>query len=628
MAITGITISRHEDFADGAGFGAAGAYEKLVGTARGALDPAHPANAAIASLDRAPRDVAGMVIYETDFYLLRPAHGSGKLLFDVNNRGNKPMLHMFCQVPPGPEGNINDPATLADVGDALPFRRGYAMAWAGWDPDAPRRNHGLSIRIPALKGEQAEIRDEFVSATRGPAMERFRLSYKAITEAPASLTVRARPADAPVAIPSDGWRFADDRTVELLPQGTHPELGRIYEITYRATDPWVGGIAYAAQRDMVAFLRSDLEANPLRGAIRKTLGFGISQSGRFLRDFVRLGFNRDEAGYKVFDGVLTHTGGIGGVFLNQAFAQPNRTRSGYQDRTMPENFFPFAAAATHDPATGVEGALLRRDGTDPLLIQTNTSTEYWQKGASLLSTDPTGSRDLHLPDTTRLFLIAGTQHAGRAGTPSSPGNCQNARNPHSAAPALRALLVALDEWVSTGTKPPPSRIPRIADGTLVAAEALGFPDLPDFAVPRAATPVDPPGDWVHPTPARSPYRALVPAIDADGNERAGIRLPDIAVPAATFTGWNLFRAPFPACELCDRDGSFLPFAANEASRDPADPRPSLAARHAGPAAYAAAMRAAADALVAERLLLAEDADRYVADAAAVVFAPPVAPSSV
>jgi hypothetical protein len=617
MAISEITITRREAFAGGASFGEFGGYEKILGTMRGELDPANPANVAIAGLDRAPRNAAGRVEYETDFYLLRPGLGSGKLLFDVNNRGNKPMLHMFCQVPPGPDGNINDPATLSDVGDALPFRRGYAMAWAGWDPDAPRGNNGLSIRIPALVGEQAEIRDEFVSGTRGPVLERFRLSYKAVTIAPARLTRRHRPGDPPIGV--EGWRFADARTVELLPPGTTPAMGQIYEIIYVATDPWVSGIAYAAQRDVVALLRSDRTDNPLRGKCRKTMGFGISQSGRFLRDFVRLGFNRDEAGEKVFDGVLTHTGGIGGVFVNAPFAQPNRTRSGYQDRTMPETFFPFAAASTRDPATGAEGTLLQRDGFDPLLIQSNTSTEYWQKGASLLSTDPTGGRDLHLPETTRLFLIAGTQHAGRAGTPSSPGNCQNARNPHSAAPALRALLVALDAWVTDGTPPPASRIPRLGDGTLVAAEALDFPTLPGFAVAGAATPVDPPGDWVHPADAPSPYRPMVPAVDADGNERSGIRLPDIAVPAATFTGWNLFRAPFPSCELCDRDGSWLPFATNETTRDPADPRPSLAARHAGPAAYQQAMRQAADALVAERLLLAEDADRYVAAAAAVSF---------
>lgn len=620
MAITGITITRREKFADGATFGQVGGYEKIVGTARGELDPANAANTVIAGLDQAPRNAAGLVEYETDFYLLAPERGSGKLLFDVNNRGNKPMLHMFCQVPPGPDGNINDPTTLADIGDALPFRRGYAMAWAGWDPDAPRRNHGLSIRIPALEGNEAEIRDEFVSATRSPAIDRFRLSYKAVTDAPVKLTRRFLPADPPEEI---AWRFADDRTIELLPEGARPELGQIYDITYRGRDPWVSGIAYAAQRDVVAFLRSDAAANPLHGTIRKTIGFGISQSGRFLRDFVRLGFNRDEAGGRVFDGVFTHTGGIGGVFLNEPFAQPNRTRSSYQDRSMPENFFPFSTATTRDPATGVEDGLLRHDGFDPLLIHTNTSTEYWQKGASLLSTDPTGTIDLELPETTRLYLIAGTQHAGRAGAPSSPGNCQNARNPHSAAPALRALLVAMDAWVTDGTPPPPSRIPRIDDGTLVPAEALNFPSLPGFAVATTATPVDVIGDWVHPVAAASPYRPLVPAVDADGNEIAGIRLPDIAVPAATFTGWNLFQQPFPACELCDRDGSWLPFALTEAERDPVDPRLSLAARHAGPVAYSVAMRAAADALVAARLLLEEDAYRYVA-ATSFAFQPPSA----
>jgi hypothetical protein len=616
MAITGLRIVRHEAFADGAGFGSAGAYEKLIGTATGELDPRDPVNAVIAGIEHAPRNAAGGVEYETDIFILRPAKGSGTLLFDVNNRGNKPMLHMLCQVPIGPDGNTNDPSTLADAGDALPFRRGYAMAWAGWDPDAPRRNNALSIRIPALLDAVAEVRDEFVSATRGPALDRFRLSYAAVDRDMATLTVRHHETDRAEAIQREAWRFADARTVELLPVGTMPELGCIYEITYRATDPWVSGIGFAAQRDVVSFLRSGSADNPLRGTIDRAIGFGISQSGRFLRDFVRFGFNRDEAGHRVFDGVLTHTAGIGGVFLNAPFAQPNRTRTGYQDRAMPENAFPFATVPTRDPATGQVGALLRDDGFDPLLIQSNTSTEYWQKGASLLSTDPLGERDLHLPDSTRLFLIAGTQHTGRAGTPSSAGNCQNARNPHSAAPALRALLVVLDDWITAGIKPPASRYPRLIDGTLVPAEELNFPKLPGFAVAMSATPVDPPGDWVHPVRVPSPYRTLVPAVDADGNERAGLRLPDIAVPAATFTGWNLYKAPFPACELCDRDGSFLPFAATEATRDPDDPRPSLAARYGSHAAYVAALRAAGEALVAERLLLAEDLDRYVAAAVA------------
>jgi hypothetical protein len=305
--------------------------------------------------------------------------------------------------------------------------------------------------------------------------------------------------------------------------------------------------------------------------------------------------------------VLAHTGGVGGVFLNALFAQPFRTRSQHQDHAMPEAAFPFSTARTRDPASGAEGSLLRGDGFDPLLIESNTSSEYWQKGASLLATDPEGTRDLDLPHGTRQFLISGTQHGGRAGTPSSRGNCQNARNPHSAAPAVRALLVAMDRWVTEGKKPADSRIPRLADGTLVPAAQLAFPPLPGFAVATEANSVGP------------RYRPLVPAVDADGNERAGLRLPDIAVPVATYTGWNVYAPPFPRDALCDRDGSFLPIAVGDAARAVDDPRQSLVARYGSHDRYVALVRAAADALVDHGLLLAEDADAYVETAQALRF---------
>ena len=607
MAILRITLDRREPFAGGHGFGPGGAYEKLVGTAHGTLEPHHPGNAGIAGIDRAPRDSDGMVVYETDLYILRPIGGGCRTqLFDVNNRGNKLMLSMLCQMSP-----TNDPTSAAELGDALPFRRGYTMAWAGWDPDASRANNGLSIRLPALIGERAEIRDEFVSAARGPAMECCRLSYQAVTEAPARLTRRHAEADPPIEVSRDAWRFRDARTVELLPPGTQPEIGWIFDVVYTARDPWVGGIGLAAQRDVVAFLRHGASNNPLLGTIDRTMGFGISQSGRLLRDMIRLGFNRCENGGRVLDGVLTHTAGIGGVFLHGPFAQPNRTRTGFQDRSMPEAVFPFAATETTDPLTGARASLLRGDGCDPLLIQSNTSSEYWQKGASLLATTPDGKHDLDLPDSTRLFLISGTQHAGRVGMSDEYGNCRNPRNPHSAAPALRALVVVLDDWLN-GVPPPASRIPRVSDGTLVPAETLGFPAIPGFAVARTATPVEPPAEnWAHPIRAGSPYHVQVPAVDADGNERAGLRLPDIAVPAATHTGWNLYRAPFPECELCDRDGSLSAFAPDDASHDPTDPRPSMQARWGTHAAYLAAIRAAAATLVGDRLLLAEDVPGYI-----------------
>lgn len=611
MAITHLTIAGRAPFLDGHEFGSAGGFEKISGVAHGRLDPAHPSNRGIAGIERAPRDDRGMVSYETDFYVLRPMDGGCRtLLFEVNNRGNKPMLSMLGQAPP-----TNDPASVADVGDALPFRRGYTMAWAGWDPDAPTTNAGLSIRLPALAGEVKNIRDEFVPFARGPAMEFFRLSFHAVTDAPARLTRRHAEADPPIEIEVSKWRFRNDRSVELLPAGTPPDIGWLYDFSYTAKDPWVAGIALAAQRDVVSFLRGTATENPIAGTINRTIGFGISQSGRFLRDFIRHGFNCGEDGMRVLDGVLTHSAGSGGVFLHQAFAQPNRTRTGHIDRDMPEAVFPFATVPTVDSLTGTSDALLRNDNCDPLLVQANTSSEYWQKGASLLSTTPDGSQDLDLPEGTRLFLIAGTQHTGRAGTPGDAGNCQNFRNPHSAAPALRALLVVLDDWLD-GVPPPASRIPRRADGTLVAAEELGFPAIPGFAVAQAATPLDPPqADWATPIRAPSPYRVLVPAVDADGNERAGLRLPDIVVPAGTHTGWNLYRAPFPECELCDRDGSFSAFAPEEASRDPADPRLSLQARWSTRERYLVALADAAEELVADRLLLAEDIARYLSAAA-------------
>ena len=235
--------------------------------------------------------------------------------------------------------------------------------------------------------------------------------------------MRARAADPPTLVPTDRWRFIDARTVALLPDGTIPAPGVIYDLIYRARSPWVSGIGFAAQRDVVAFLKSNASdaagaANPAGGQIQAAIGFGVSQSGRFLRDFIKLGFNQDESGRKVFDGVFSHIAGIGGVFLNAEFAQPFRTRTQHQDSTMPENSFPFSAGTSHNPAGDGEGSLLRHDGFDPLLIETNTDAEYWQKGASLLGTEPLNRFDL--PSPARLFLIAGTQHTGRYGATTPP----------------------------------------------------------------------------------------------------------------------------------------------------------------------------------------------------------------
>jgi hypothetical protein len=501
---------------------------------------------------------------------------------------------------------------------------GYTIVWSGWDPDAPRAGAGMAMRaVVAQEGGHPivrTIRDELVSGTRGPRVDAFKLSYDAASLDPreARLTVRRKEAEAPVEIPPDGFALVDARTLKLLPEGTKPEPGSLYDLTYKAKDPKVLGLGFAATRDLVAYLRSGAVeddaglANPARG-VRTALAVGISQSGRYLRDFVAQGFNKDEKDRKVFDGVLAHISGIGGVFLNAEFGQPARTNTQHEDHLYPENAFPFSSASLDDPITGKRGTLLRGDGSDPRMMEVNTSTEYWQKGASLLHTDPLGAKDVDLPASTRVYMIAGTQHGGQPHMKADLGACAVMRNPHNPSPALRALLVALDRWASEGVAPPDSRVPRIADGTLVAAEGLRFPALKGLAPPRAGNAVARFGDWVKPEVQGGPqYRTLVPTADADGNDVAGIRLPDVAVPVATYTGWNLYKSPYPDGEICDRDGSYVPFARTAQERQGAgDPRRALGERYPTPADYAAKVEAAARALVRDRLLLEDDAEAYV-----------------
>lgn len=565
-------------------------YERIDGVATGSLDPSHTGNRGIALLDRAPADAGGRVSYRSDFVLLRPvdpAKGNGRLLYEVNNRGR---IMLFANLCAGAMGN--QPATEADLGNALPLRMGFSLLWTGWDPGAPKAT-GLSLDVPVIEGVTQPIREEFVSGTRLGVHEVFKLAYEAV--GPAGVTVRPTQNAPREAVAS---AMADARTVRLLAPIVP---GAIYEVRYIATKPRVLGIGFAATRDIVSHLRRD-GAALIGRPVEKTLAFGISQAGRYLRDHIAQGFNADEDGRRVFDGVFTHVAGIGRVFHNTPFAQPFRTRTWHEDHDFPEVAFPFSAALLDDPLTGASGSLMRGHESDPLLIETNTSTEYWQKGASLLHTDPLGTRDVALPPNVRTFLLAGSQHGGKAGMPRDNGPCINPRNWHDPMPAVRALLAALDAWVADGVPPPDSRVPRIDDGTLVAAPDVAFPAIPGLVRPRHACDVAPLPDWVNPVRAERSYGALVPQVDADGNETAGVRLPDIAVPEGTFTGWNLYRSP--AGELADRDGTFLAFAATEAARGD-DPRPSIAARY--PDGRAAALRPVVEALVRERLLLAEDA---------------------
>lgn len=622
--ITGIEIASVEPFADGAEFGAAGRYERVIGTARGELDPADPANAGIVDIALAPRNARGMVEYKTDLFILRPRDpglGNGTLLFEVLNRGRKFLFNWVLDAPAQAVQAVNDPKSATDAGTGLVLRRGYTIVWSGWEADALRQQGGMAIDVPVAtrfgKSIVETVRDELVSATRGPAEAPFYLTFK--TASPdkdqARLTVRRREADPPRPVPSDAWHYATPRQIELLPKGTKPLPGSLYEFTYQATEPKVLGIGFAATRDVVAHLRGAAsgDADPAGGGIKHALALGISQSGRYLRDFIQQGFNRDEAGRRVFDGVLSHIAGVGGVFLNARFGQPSRTNTQHEDHLYPENAFPFSAAQQHDPVTGRTGRILRGDGFDPLLIEMNTGTEYWQKGASLLTTDPIGRRDVALPDNARAYLVASGFHYGRAGLTSNKGPCANPRSTLNPAPAIRALLVALEEWVADGRAPPESRVPRLSDGTLVEAADIGFPFMVGVPVPTAPNAIARFSTYVDPRPEGGlQYRPLVPRVDADGNDVAGIRLPVIAAPRATYTGWNLYADPFPTDALCDREGSQIPFATTRAERiAKGDPRISIEERYPDADAYVAAVTKSVDALVTDRLLLREDGERMI-----------------
>jgi hypothetical protein len=634
MTITEIRVDSIEPFAEGRGFGEAGPYLRIRGVARGELDPAAPQNAVIVDLDRAPRNARGLVEYESDFFILRPedpGRTSGVLVYDVTNRGSKRIFQLLDDAPSAPVDAANDPKTAREAGLGFCLGRGYSLVWSGWDPGAPAVNNGLGARFPTAtengRPVTGRIRHEFHIGTRAPGKgDLVRLPYPAVSTDTrrARLTVRDRERDARTEIPADAWEFVDARSIRLLPQGSLFAPIKIYELWCEATGSRVLGIGFAAVRDLVSFLRYETADrngahNPMiadgarteNTGIRHALAFGVSQSGRFLRHFLELGMNDDGKGRPVFDGVMSHVAGAGKVFANHRFGMPGRTATQHEDRLYPENWFPFSNAVATDPFSRKTGAILQGRPTDPLVIETNSSTEYWQKGASLVHTDPAGRNDAGLPPNVRVYLIAGTQHGGRPGVDPSPGPCINPRNPHSATPALRALFLALEEWVTKGVEPPPSRFPRIAEGTAVAAETIRMPAVPGFAVPPGANEIVPPVDWVDP-PARidNVYDARACAVDADGNEITGIRLPPIAVPLGTHTGWNLYRAQ-PG-ELADRDGSFIPFARTKNEREDAgDPRLSLEERYGNRDAYVAKVKAAAGALVAERLLLPADAAAYV-----------------
>ena len=652
-----LRITEREPFADGHCFGDAGPCERLVGRAHFAVDPESPAYSEVVDLDRAPRNARGLVEYATDVCILKPV-GAGKrrLFFGYGNRGNKRELQFFNDAPAS-----NNPRTLRDAGNGFLMRRGYALVWAAWEGDLLPGDGRMLLDVPVARDGAAPltglVRTEFIADR--PGISTYPLSGWASTRSyptvslhtsRARLTRRRYPGDAREPIASDAWAFArteggvglDAQGAEtaLVESDTHVhvfdgfEPGWIYELVYTARDPRPYGVGHAVVRDLVSFLRYDDAdrcgaANPLAGAIDKAYAWGRSQTGRCIRDFLHRGYNADARGRRVFDGVLPHVSGGGLMWMNHRFARVvNPAGQQYEDHENCADRFPFAYGASVDHLSGRRDAILKRPETDPLVLHTQSATEYWQRRGSLVHTDSEG-RDLEPPDKVRVYLWSSSQHfAGPNTVRPARGNCQHYENIVRTSMLFRAMLDALDAWATRGTEPPASRIPRRADGTLVEYEAWRsqFPRIPGVMVPCGANAL-PLYDFGHGFErgllTREPpdvvdaagYAILVPAVDADGNDVAGVRAPMVQAPLGTCTGWNLRPRGFGHGAMHEFTGSYIPFPDTDAEAAmTGDPRASVLARYGDAGGYVAAIEAAARRLVEERLMLEEDVERVVARA--------------
>ncbi|MGZ5875181.1 MAG: alpha/beta hydrolase domain-containing protein [Bradyrhizobium sp.] len=606
---------------EGRTFGAIGTYDRIVARATIAVAPENPHNAIIVDLDRAPRDTKGQVEAVTDVEILRPtvaANGNRRLFYEVLNRGGKLGLALFNDIPVV----TNDLVKTGDAGNGFLMNRGYTVVWSGWQGDIAPGGGRMTFSPPVVPNVTGLAREDFIfDHTENPAVAA--LSYPAADLDPthAKISVRQREADPRVMPAGLEVRFESPTRISILrPEGF--DAGAIYEFIYTAKDPKVMGLGFAATRDVVSFLRNETAdaagtANPLAGQIDRTIGFGLSQSGRFLHDYLYLGFNADEAGRIVFDGLMPHISGAKKTFTNYRFSQPGRSPYEHADMLYPGADFPFTYPVIMDTLTGKSDGFLARclaAGNCPKIIKTDSELEFYQQRASLVVTDTQGNA-ITMPDNVRLFLLSNLQHYSLANDKSGMAKtCAYPTNPLNAGPSVRALLVALDTWISNGTLPPNSRYPSRADATLMppAIDAVGFPHIAGFAYPnRIAQPTVLKSDEMPPSKGAA-YPVFVPKTDADGRDLAGVRLPTLEAPAATHTGWNLRKSGFGEGELCDNNGTMIPFAATREERlKNNDPRLSMAERYPSDGDRAAAIAKAAQQLVRDRLLLEDDTKLFV-----------------
>jgi hypothetical protein len=674
-----IEVTKVEPAFGGQTFGDVGAYERVIGRAHGEVDPGAPANAIIQDIGLAPMNAKGLVEYVTDIDILRPADrakGNGVLFFNVANRGNKGGLAAFnADVP----YNLADNNAVKVAGDGFMMKQGYTIVWFGWQADVLPGNNRMTLNVPVAKNADGSpvmgvVRAELIvqaapaktlNLSSGWFTGLTHASYPTVSmdnRTPSAdgflptLTVRAKEQEPRIAIPNTEWSFGScpegapvtpaDRQV-CFPAGFQP--GRIYELIYRAKDPLVLGLGFAAMRDLGAFLKHEEKddsqtPNPVFRAENKTLVMGTSQSGRFIRSFVHLGFNADEKGRIAFDGAYPHIGG-GLISLNVRFAQPGHAWGDQVNHLYPAYDFPFTYAKQTDPLTNRTQGILDRctaSSSCPKIFHVATALEIWEGRQSLGLTDPLGKRDVADPPNVRTFIMASTQH-GPAPLPLATaepfGHCQQQPNPNPQVWTMRALLTGLVGWVRDDKEPPPSVVPTIAEGTLVPPSQVKFPSIPANAYGNVRRPAvrflaihnplevldfgpqynaaDTSGVITMEPPKRGDarYGVLVHQVNGDGNDLGGVRGLHLQVPIGTYTGWNLGRRDRFEDGFCSLQGSFIPFARTKQERlDVGDPRLSMEERYSNKEAYVAAVRAAADKLVSARLLLSDDSRRLVGEA--------------
>jgi hypothetical protein len=630
-----IEVKSRTDLLAGKSFGSAGAYERLSGKIYFAIDPRNSANQIIADIDKAPKNSAGKVEFSSDFYMLKPKdlnRSNGTLLYEVSNRGNKGMLGFFNFA----AGSL-DPQTAAEAGDGFLMEQGFTLLWVGWQFDAPGRDNSVRVYVPSAREPdgrpiQGLVRSDFSTTQKTSEMALPDTTYAVLDPKDPSnvLTVRDSVQGARRTVPRDQWQFNTAGDGIRFAQGFEP--GKIYEVVYKAQDPPVAGLGPAAIRDTISKLKygSAAELAINSGAVKRAIAFGISQSGRFLRTYLYYGFNEDESHRKVFDGVMSHVAGGGRGSFNHRFALPGRTAGPFSSFFYPVDIFPFTDVEQVDPETGRRDGLLTHNMKAqfmPRVMYTNSSHEYWGRSASLFTTTIDGKEDAPMMANVRAYLYTGGTH-GVAAFPPTRAAGQQLNNPLDYRWAARKLLVSLNRWITDGVEPPPSAYPRISNSTLVSADKLKFPKIPNLAVPAAtnvheAYRVDYGPDFVskglvaqQPPKVKSAFAMLVPQSDSDGNDIAGIRMPEIAVPLATYLGWNFFNERSgPTNELASLTGSMIPFARTRADRERAnDPRPSIEERYKSRDHYLELITKSANELVAKGYLNKEDIPRIVQQA--------------